>query len=366
MAHLFSELRLRGAVLRNRIGLAPMCQYCAQDGMADDWHLVHYGSMAVGGAGMLIVEATAVAPEGRITPYDLGLWNDEQAVALSRIAHFSSQHGCIPAIQLAHAGRKGSRSQNHGLKSQHSLLPGEGGWTVVGPSAVAHDGEHPVPAELTLHDIQQIVEDFSSAASRAIQAGFQAVEIHAGHGYLLHQFMSPLSNLRDDQYGGCFENRVRLSCQVIEGLRKRLPDHVPLLMRLSATDAVEGGWTIDESSRFAARASSLGVDLIDVSAGGMTSHGEIPISAEYIAEFSSRIRSDAAIPTSTVGLITSPEQADQLIRSGQADMVLVGREMLRNRFWPAGAARKLGERAYWPAQYVRAAPHGALIRDEDS
>ena len=362
MARLFSQLRLRGAVLRNRIGLSPMCQYCARDGMADDWHLVHYGSMAVGGVGMLIVEATAVAPEGRITPYDLGLWNDEQAAALSRIAGFSARHGCIPAIQLSHAGRKGSRSQNHGLEKQRLLLPGQGGWTVVAPSAIAHDDEYAIPVELTLRDIQQIPEDFASAAGKAIDAGFQAVEIHAGHGYLLHQFMSPLSNLRNDQYGGSFENRVRLACQVIERLRERLPDHVPLLMRFSATDEVVGGWTIDESCRFAALARSLGVDLIDVSTGGITSHDKNPMVAGYLAEFSSRIRNEGAVPTSTVGLITSPEHADKLIRDGHADMILIGREMLRNRCWPADAARKLGESAYCPAQYARASPQEGVNR----
>jgi len=363
MSSLFESLKLRDVVLPNRIGMSPMCQYCAEGGMADDWHFVHYGSQSLGGAGLMVVEATAVSPEGRISPYDLGLWDDHQIEPLARIASFANKHGCVPALQLAHAGRKGSKSQNYDVKAQHAIRPGEGGWPVLGPSPIPQDENHETPSELSIEGINRIVNDFASATTRAYDAGFRVIELHGAHGYLLHQFLSPLSNQRTDHYGGDFENRIRFAREVIERVREKWPARLPLLLRISATDWIEGGWTVDEAVRFSAIARDLGVDLIDVSSGGVSPRAQIPVGPGYQTRFSARIREEVGIATATVGLITAAKQADHIVRTGQADMVMLGRELLRNRFWPAQAAAELGLTASWPAQYIRAAPPGSVVRE---
>ncbi len=352
MAHLFETLQLRDLVLANRIGIPPMCQYSAKDGMAEDWHFVHYGSRAVGGAGLLIVEATAVVPEGRISPRDLGLWDDKQIEPLARIAAFVKQRGCVAAIQLAHAGRKASVGL--GWEAQRTLAHGEGGWTTFAPSPVPFGAGYAVPHELEVADIRNVVARFVASARRARFAGFQAVEIHAAHGYLLHQFLSPLSNHRTDAYGGSFENRVRLVLEVVAAVRAEWPERLPLLLRLSATDWVDGGWSVDETIELCRML--VGIDLVDVSSGGMLPTAKIPAGPGFQTEFSARVRREAGIATAAVGLITSPAQADHIIRSGQADMVLLGRECLRNPYWPLGAAQALGQVTSWPQQYLRAAP----------
>jgi 2,4-dienoyl-CoA reductase-like NADH-dependent reductase (Old Yellow Enzyme family) len=361
MAHLFESLRLRDITLSNRIGLSPMCQYSAQDGLASDWHFVHYASRAVGGAGLLITEATAIAPEGRISPGDLGIWQDNQIEPLARIVRFARQQGCVAGIQLADSGRKASVGL--GWQSHHRTLgESEGGWPVVGPSAIAFDDGHGVPRELDQAGIREVVEQFVAAARRALAAGFQIVEIHAAHGYLLHQFLSPLSNRRADRYGGSFEHRTRLVREVVSAVRDAWPERLPLFTRLSATDWVEGGWTPDETVALCRVLKDLGVDLMDVSSGGLVPGAQLPIGPGFQTWFAERVRREAGIASATVGLITSPEQADHVIRSGQADVVLLGREMLRNPYWPLHAAQALAQAAAWPLQYLRAAPPGSQGR----
>lgn len=360
MSHLFSPLPLRSVTLPNRIGIPPMCQYSARDGVAQDWHFVHYVSRAIGGAGLVIVEATAVAPEGRISPGDLGLWNDAQIVPLARIAELMAAHGTVPAIQLAHAGRKASVGL--GWEAQRTLSADEGGWTPVAPSPLSFGEGYATPAELDEAGIRRIIGDFVAATHRARQAGFQAVEIHAAHGYLLHQFLSPLSNKRSDAWGGNFENRSRLAQEVVAAVRTVWPDELPLLVRLSATDWVEGGWNADETVELCRRFKALGVDIVDVSTAGLIPTAKIPAGPGFQTEFAARIRREAGLPTAAVGLITSPAQADHIIRSGQADLVLVGREILRNPYWPLAAARELGQTTPWPQQYLRAAAPGTPAR----
>ena len=360
MAHLFEPLKLRDVVLQNRIGIPPMCQYTAHDGVANDWHFVHYGSRAVGGAALMILEATAVTPEGRISPGDLGLWDDKQIEPLARIVAFSKEQGCIAAIQLAHAGRKGSTGL--GWQAQQTLSEIEGGWTVVAPSPIKFGEGYALPAELDADGISIIINQFSAAARRAHDAGFQVAEIHAAHGYLLHQFLSPLSNHRTDSYGGSFENRTRLVREVIGAVRAEWPDRLPLLVRLSATDWVDGGWNVDETVSLCKMIKSLGVDLVDVSSAGLVPTAIISAGPGFQTEFAARVRDEAGVATATVGLITSPEQADHIVRTGQADMVLVGREILRNPYWPMNAAQALGQTASWPLQYLRAAPQGSVGR----
>lgn len=360
MPHLFEPLQLRALTLPHRIGIPPMCQYSARDGIAGDWHFVHYGSRAVGGAALLIVEATGVAPEGRISPGDLGLWNDAQVGPLARIARFAQEHGCMPAIQLAHAGRKGGVGL--GWQKQTTLPPAEGGWTPVAPSAIAFGDGYAVPTALDAAGIRHVIDGFAAAARRALAAGFRAVEVHAAHGYLLHQFLSPLSNQRTDDYGGSFENRSRLAREVVAAVRTVWPADLPLLVRLSATDWVEGGWNCDETVELCRILKTLGVDLVDVSTAGLVPWAQIPVGAGFQTEFAARIRREADIPTAAVGLITSPQQADHIIRSGQADLVLLGRELLRDPYWPLHAAQALGVKASWPHQYLRAAPAGSTGR----
>jgi len=361
MPHLFESLTLRDVVLPNRIGIPPMCQYSAQDGIASDWHFVHYGSRAVGGAGLMIVEATAVMPEGRISPGDLGLWNDEQIEPLARIAGFGQQQGCVVAVQLAHAGRKASVGL--GWQGQGTLSAGEGGWTPVAPSALSFGENYAVPEELDVGEIGNLVDHFVAAAGRAKEAGFRAIEIHAAHGYLLHQFLSPLSNRRQDSYGGSFENRTRLTREVAAAVRAVWPERLPLFIRLSATDWIEDGWNVRETVELCRILKGLGVDVVDVSSGGLLPTAQIPAGPGFQTEFAARVRREADIATAAVGLITSPAQADHIVRTSQADMVLLGREMLRNPYWPLTAAKALDQATTWPRQYLRAAPPGSIGRD---
>ncbi|HEY8449951.1 MAG TPA: NADH:flavin oxidoreductase/NADH oxidase [Bacillota bacterium] len=353
--HLFTPLVIRDVTLRNRIGVSPMCQYSSTDGLANDWHLVHLGSRAVGGAALVIVEATAVEARGRISPYDLGLWSDEQVGPLERVVRFIHDHGAVAGIQLAHAGRKASVARP--WEGGAPLAPEEGGWRpVVAPSPVPFSDASPVPEALDEAGIAGIVAAFAQAAARARAAGFRVLEIHAAHGYLLHQFLSPLSNRRRDRYGDTFVNRTRIVREVVAAVREEWPERLPLFVRVSATDWVEGGWDLEQSVELARMLKPLGVDLIDCSSGGLVPGATIPAGPGYQAEFARRIRAQAEILTAAVGLITAPEQADHVIRSGQADLVLLARELLRDPYWPLRAAHRLGHEAPWPAQYLRAKP----------
>jgi 2,4-dienoyl-CoA reductase-like NADH-dependent reductase (Old Yellow Enzyme family) len=309
---------------------------------------------------LMIVEATAVTPEGRISQGDLGIWDDKQIEPLSHIAHFALLHGCVAAIQLAHAGRKASVGL--GWQAQGTLKKSEGGWEIVGPSPLSFGADYAQPRELDAAGIRQVIDQFAAGARRAREAGFQTVEIHAAHGYLLHQFLSPLSNHRLDTYGGGFKNRTRLVREVVEAVRGEWPERLPLLIRLSATDWVEGGWTTDETVDLCRILKGLGVDLVDVSSAGLVPSAIIPAGPGFQTEFAARVRHEAGIASAAVGLITSPEQADHIIRTGQADMVLLGREILRNPYWPLDAAWTLGHKASWPKQYLRAAPAGSISR----
>ncbi len=350
--HLFSPLTLRRVSLRNRVAVSPMCQYSCVDGLANDWHLVHLGSRAVGGAGLVMAEATAVTEDGRITLADLGIWSDRHVEPLARIARFIQGQGAGAGIQLAHAGRKAStRVPWEGGKP---LTSEEGAWTVVGPSPVPFAPGYPVPRALRPGEIQGVVHSFRAAARRALAAGFNLIELHAAHGYLLHSFLSPLSNQRSDEYGGSLANRMRLVLDVAEAVREVLPGEYPLFVRISATDWVEGGWDLDQSVVLARELSARGVDLIDCSSGGMVPHVRIPAGAGYQVPFAERIRSEAEIRTAAVGLITEAQQAEEIVYSGRADLVMMGRALLRRPYWPLHAARKLGQEVKWPVQYERA------------
>lgn len=339
-----------------------MCQYSSDDGFASDWHLVHLGSRAVGGAGLIIAEATAVSPEGRITPNDLGLWKEEHIPQLSRIAAFVHTQGAAIGIQLAHAGRKASMSRP--WEQERLVRPEEGGWLdVVAPSAVAFADHYAPPQALDGAGIRKVVADFTAATVRARRAGFDLIEIHAAHGYLLHEFLSPLSNGREDEYGGSFQNRVRLLLEVVDAVRREWPDSLPLLVRISATDWTEGGWDLEQSVELARLLKARGVDLIDVSSGGVVPHVRIPVGPGYQTPFAEQIRKQAGIPTAAVGMIVDPAQADAAIRNGQADMVLLARELLRDPYWALHAAAHLGVKAPWPAQYLRAAAPGSPARE---
>jgi 2,4-dienoyl-CoA reductase-like NADH-dependent reductase (Old Yellow Enzyme family) len=347
---LLSPLTIRGVTLRNRIVMAPMCQYCATDGFADDWHLVNIGSRAVGGVGLAIVEATAVTAEGRISPGDLGIWKDEHIEPLARIAHFVQSQGAVPGIQLAHAGRKASCDL--AWKGGARLAPEQGGWAdVVAPSAIPFYDTDPLPAALDLAGIDALVDAFEAAARRALAAGFQVLEIHAAHGYLLHEFLSPLANQRTDEYGGSLENRIRLVCRITTRLRAAMPDALPLFVRISATDWVEGGWDIEQSIALARALQPLGVDLIDVSSGAMVPQAQIPVSKGFQVPFARRIRHEAGIRTGAVGMITEAEHANEIITSGDANLVFLARELLREPYWALKAQHTLGADAAWPTQY---------------
>ncbi len=337
-----------------------MCQYSANDGVASDWHFVHYGSRAVGGAALMIIEATAVAPEGRITPGDLGIWDQKHVAPLARIARFAKEQGCVAALQLAHAGRKASVAL--GWQPQRTLSKNEGGWAVIGPSNVPFDEGYAVPREIDEKEIRELIAQFAAAARRALDCGFEALEIHAAHGYLLHQFLSPLSNQRKDAYGGSFENRTRFVHEVVAAIRDVWPQRLPLLIRLSATDWTDGGWSVEETVSLCRNLRTMGVDLVDVSSAGLVPNAAIPAGPGFQTDFAARVRREAKIATAAVGLITSPVQADHIIRTGQADMVLLGREILRNPYWPLAAAQTLGQKIAWPKQYLRAAPPGSTWR----
>jgi 2,4-dienoyl-CoA reductase-like NADH-dependent reductase (Old Yellow Enzyme family) len=360
MPHLFQPLTLRAVVLANRIAVSPMCQYSSARGCATDWHFVHLGARAVGGAGLVFTEAAAVLPEGRISSQDLGIWSDEHIGPLARIVQFIHEQGSIAGIQLAHAGRKGSTYPP--WDGRGAVPEAQGGWRVVGPSVLAFADSYPVPEELTHEGIGAVLKGFAAAARRACDADFRVVEIHAAHGYLLHEFLSPLSNQRQDRYGGSFENRTRLLREVVEAVRRAWPEHYPLFVRISSTDWTEGGWDIKQSVELARQLRSLGVDLIDCSSGGNVPNAEIPVGTGYQTPFAERIRREAGVLGGAVGLITDPVQADHIIRTGQADLVLLAREMLRDPYWPLRAARELGHDAPWPVQYLRAGPAGAQAR----
>lgn len=363
MSHLFEPLTIRAVTLRNRIAVSPMCQYSCEDGLANDWHFVHLGSRAVGGAAIVFCEATAVLPEGRISPQDLGIWSDRHAVALARIVKFIHEQGSLAGIQLAHAGRKASTYRTWSPK-QGAVPPSDGGWAnVFAPSAITFQENYPQPREITCDEIRGVTDAFAAAARRAREAAFDIIEIHGAHGYLIHEFLSPFSNHRTDEYGGSFENRTRLAREVASAVRASWPESQPLFMRISATDWKEGGWDPDQSVQLAREVKKLGVDLIDCSSGGVIPGVNIPVGPGYQAKFAAKIRREAEILTGTVGMVTEPVQADHIIRTGQADIVLLAREMLRDPYWPLRAARELGHEASWPAQYLRAAPDNSPQRE---
>jgi 2,4-dienoyl-CoA reductase-like NADH-dependent reductase (Old Yellow Enzyme family) len=346
---LLSPLTLRGTTFRNRIVMSPMCQYSAEEGMADDWHLVHLGSRAAGGTGLVMVEATAVERDGRISPGDVGIWSDDHAPPLARIAAFVASQGAVPGIQLAHAGRKAScRAPWEGGAA---LRPEEGGWTTVAPSPLPFNPGDPPPRALRAADIDDVVRAFELAARRALAAGFKVLEVHAAHGYLLHQFLSPLSNQRDDEYGGSFENRIRLVLRVSERVRAIMPDELPLFVRISATDWVDGGWDLPQSVELAKRLKAVGVDLIDVSSGGIVPTARIPVAKGYQVPHARRIRAEAGIRTGAVGLITEVAHANEIITEGDANMVFIAREMMREPYWALKAQAQLGAEPAWPLQY---------------
>jgi 2,4-dienoyl-CoA reductase-like NADH-dependent reductase (Old Yellow Enzyme family) len=360
MAGLFDPLAIREVKFVNRVFVSPMCQYSSHDGYANDWHFVHLGSRAVGGAGLVLTEATAVLPGGRISPQDLGIWADEHVEMLSRIVSFIHKQGSVAGMQLAHAGRKASTHRP--WEGPGAISESEGGWKVVGPSAVQFADNYPMPHALTNDGIQEVISAFAAAARRACQAGFRVLEIHAAHGYLIHEFLSPLSNKREDAYGGSFENRTRLCREIVAGVRSSWPKELPLFVRISATDWIEGAWDIDESVKLARQLKPMGVDLIDCSSGGNVPHTEIPVGPGYQVAFAEQIRREAEIMTGAVGMITSPVQAEHIIRTEQADAVIMAREFLRDPYWPLRAARELDQPIAWPVQYLRAGPKGAQPR----
>ena len=352
MSSLFSPLKIRDVEFRNRVFVSPMCQYSAPEGRPTEWHLVHLGSRAVGGAGLVFTEATAVSHEGRISPDDTGIWNEVQAGDWRRIAHFVKEQGSVAGIQLAHAGRKAS-TQAPWL-GDRALAPSERGWQPIGPSPVAFSPASPVPREMSEADIDAVVAQFTAAAGRSLDAGFEVVELHAAHGYLLHQFLSPLSNRRTDLYGGPLENRMRLAIRVTKAVREVWPARLPLFVRLSATDWVEGGWDLPQSIELSRALLAAGADLIDCSTGGSVPGAKIPVAPGFQVPFAEAIRKQAGIATAAVGMITRAEQAEHIVATGKADAVLLGRELLRDPYWPLHAAKTLGAKVQWPKQYGRA------------
>jgi 2,4-dienoyl-CoA reductase-like NADH-dependent reductase (Old Yellow Enzyme family) len=361
MPHLFAPITFRSLTLANRICVSPMCQYSSRDGFSNDWHLVHLGSRAVGGASLVITEATAVTPEGRISPADLGIWSDQHVDGLARIVRFVHEQKRAAGIQLAHAGRKASTSTPW-LGPMAAVPVAAGGWEPVGPTAEPFSPDYATPHALSTADIAAVVDAFAAAARRALAAGFDVVEVHAAHGYLIHEFLSPLSNTRADEYGGRFEHRARLCLEVVEAVRGVWPARLPVFVRISATDWAEGGWDVDQAVALARLLKARGADLIDCSSGGNVATATVPIAPGYQVPFAERIRREAGVPTGAVGLITSPEQAEEIVAQGRADCVLLARELLRDPYWPLRAARALGRTEPWPAQYLRAAPHGTPAR----
>jgi 2,4-dienoyl-CoA reductase-like NADH-dependent reductase (Old Yellow Enzyme family) len=361
MSHLFDPLTVRDVKFANRVFVSPMCQYSSADGFANDWHLVHLGSRAVGGAGLVITEAAAVLPEGRISPHDLGIWTDDHVEPMKRIVRFIHEQGGVAGMQLAHAGRKASTRRP--WEGDGVVPESEGGWKkVVAPSAIAFAENYPTPQTLTYDDIREIIHAFAAAARRACDAGFRVIELHAAHGYLIHEFLSPLSNHRDDNYGGSFENRTRMLREIVQAVRGSWPKGAPLFVRISATDWVEGGWDLEQSITLARELKQLGVDLIDCSSGGSVPHAKVPVGAGYQTPFAQRIREEADVLTAAVGMITSPAQAEHIIHTGQADAILMAREFLREPYWPLRAAQELRQSISWPVQYLRAAPKDAHAR----
>ncbi len=353
MSRLFEPLKIKTVTLRNRICVSPMCQYSTPDGVAGDWHMVHLGSRAVGGAGVVMVEASAVSPEGRITPDDLGIWSDRQAEALAPIVSFMKRFGAVCGIQIAHAGRKASTAAP--FKGGHPLSSSEGSWQTLGPSAVPF-GNYPAPRAMEKSDLDKVRNDFREAALRALSARFDILELHLAHGYLLHNFLSPLSNRRTDEYGGSLENRMRFPLEVVRTVREVWPETLPLWVRISSTDWAEGGWDPDMSVELSRHLKSAGVDVIDASSGGLTPDAVIPLGPGYQTAIAARIRREVDIPVVAVGMITDPVQAEHALLTGQADLVSLAREMLRDPYWPLHAAHRLGQNVAWPAQYERAKP----------
>ncbi|RKN49293.1 NADH:flavin oxidoreductase/NADH oxidase [Micromonospora endolithica] len=354
MSSLFTPLALRAVTLPNRVALAPMCQYSAgPDGLPTDWHLVHLGTRAAGGAGLVLTEATAVVPEGRISPQDTGLWSDSHVDAWRPVTAFVAAHGAVPAVQLAHAGFKASTYRPWAPR-RGGVPDAEGGWTPVGPGTAPFVPDYRVPTALDEAGIAGVIEAFGAAATRAVDAGFAAVEIHAAHGYLLHEFLSPLTNHRDDAWGGDRTGRMRLTLQVARAVRAAVGEDVPVLARISATDWVDGGWTVEDSVALAAELAGAGVDLVDCSSGGASATASVPVGPGYQVPLAARVRREAGVATGAVGLIVEPEQAEAIVAGGEADLVLLGRELLRDPYWPHRAAAKLGAAASWPAQYTRA------------
>jgi 2,4-dienoyl-CoA reductase-like NADH-dependent reductase (Old Yellow Enzyme family) len=353
MPDLFSPLTIRSITLRNRIAVSPMCQYSCQDGLADEWHLVHLGSRAVGGAGLVIVEASGVEPRGRISPGDMGIWSDAHSAALQPVAAFIKQHGSVSAIQLAHAGRKAS-TYAPWLNRGAQIPLTEGGWQTIAPSPIPFNEADVPPRAMTKADISEIVEAFQKAAALSLKAGFQVIEIHAAHGYLINEFLSPLTNHRQDAYGGSLENRARFLFEIVAAIRAVWPAELPLFVRISASDWADGGWTIDDSVQLARLLQPMQVDLIDCSSGGVVSHARIKSGPGYQVPFAEQVKRESGIMTGAVGMITDPDQANEIISSSKADIVLLAREMLRDPYWPLHAARKLGAPQAPPVQYARA------------
>jgi 2,4-dienoyl-CoA reductase-like NADH-dependent reductase (Old Yellow Enzyme family) len=349
---LFSPLAIRGITLSNRIMVSPMCQYSSNDGFSNDWHLVHLGSRAAGGAGLIVTEATAVDPRGRISPRDLGIWKDEHIEGLARIARFITERGSIPGIQLAHAGRKGSTAVP--WEGEGYVPPGSGGWQPVAPSAIPFSPAYGMPEELTADGVAGITAAFATAARRAREAGFRVIELHFAHGYLVHEFLSPLSNHRTDSFGGSFENRTQLARDIARAVRAVWPEDLPLFARFSCTDWLQGGWDVPQSVRLARALRDDGVDLVDCSSGGVVGGVTVPIGPGYQTGFAETLRREASVATGAVGLITSAQQADHVLRTGQADLVVMGRQLLRDPYWPLHAAAELKAQAAWPSQYLRA------------
>ena len=361
MAHLFDSLLIRDIKFANRVFVSPMCQYSSTDGYANDWHFVHLGSRAVGGAGMVLTEATAVLAEGRISPQDLGIWSDDHIEPLARIVRFIHDQGSVAGMQLAHAGRKATTYRP--WEGQGKVPETEGGWNkVVAPSAIAFADHYPLPEAASKEEIQAIVAAFGDAARRACEAGFRVVEIHAAHGYLIHEFLSPLSNQRTDAYGGSFENRTRILREIVAAVRRSWPERAPLFVRISATEWVDGGWDIQQSIKLARQLKDSGVDLIDCSSGGNVAQAKIPVGPGYQTALAERIRLESGVMTGALGMITSAVQAEHILATGQADAVVIAREMLRDPYWPLRAARELGQAISWPVQYLRAGPEGAQAR----
>jgi 2,4-dienoyl-CoA reductase-like NADH-dependent reductase (Old Yellow Enzyme family) len=352
MSRLFTPLTIRSVTFRNRIFVSPMCQYSSENGFPTEWHLVHLGSRAVGGAALVMQEATAVSADGRISAADMGLWSDDHAQRLSRITRFLAAEGAVPAVQLAHAGRKASTAPP--WEGGGPVARDAGGWQPIAPSAVPFAPGYPVPREMTVDDMDTVCDEFIAAARRAVRAGYQVLEIHAAHGYLLHQFLSPLSNHRRDEYGGSLENRMRFPLRVAEAVREVWPSERPAFVRISASDYVEGGWDLEQSVEFVRQLKQAGIDLIDCSSGGAVMESKPPVGPGYQTPFSAAIRERAGIATSAVGLITEPYQAETILVTGQADAIVLGREFLRDPYWPMHAAQRLHAEIKWPKQYERA------------